>query len=100
METTTPPTTGKEKKNPGLIIPVGFTLAIVFMGGDIIPLSLRPLDYLGMPYPHILRYTHFIAPVAALILWMVFKRSNVVAIIAFLLAGMSIASVAQWADSQ
>lgn len=100
MEITTPPSTGKEKKKTGLIIPIGLTLALIFMGADIIPLSLRPLDYLGMPYPHILRYTHFIAPVAALILWLMLKRSIVVSIIALLLAVYSMTSVAHWADSQ
>ena len=100
IPTTPPPTTVNGKKKPGIIVPAGLTLALIFMGGDFVPLSFRPLDYLGMPYPRILTYMHFIAPVTALIVWIVFKRSTVVAIIAFCLALMSMTSVKQWADSQ
>jgi hypothetical protein len=100
MATASPPTIGRERKKPGPIIPVGFTLSLIFMGADIVPLSLRPLDHLGIPYPHILRYTHVIAPIAALVLWIVFRRSTLAAIVAFLFAILGITSVAQWADSR
>ena len=56
----------KTKRRLGFIIPLGLTLAMIFTGSDLILLAFRPLDYLGMPYPHILRYTHFIVPVGRL----------------------------------
>lgn len=100
MPTTSQPHGAAATKKPGFIVPIGFTIAIFFMGGDIIPLSLRPLNYLGIPYPHILKYTHFIAPVAGLNLWIMFRRSMFAAIIGFLAAVMAIESVAHWADAE
>ena len=90
----------EKKRRTGIILPLGITAAMIFMGGDFIPLSLRPLDYLDMPYPHILRYTHVIVPLLALGLWLVCKRSNVMAIVVFLTASWAVTGVAQWAEQQ
>ena len=65
-----------KKRRTGIIVPLGITAAMIFMCGDFIPLSLRPLDYLDMPYPHVLRYTHVIVPLLALGVWLASKRST------------------------
>ena len=90
----------EKKGRTGIIVPLGITAALIFMGEAFIPLSLRPLDYLDIPYPHVLRYTHVIVPLLALGVWLASKRSTLVAIVVFLAASWAVAGVAQWADQR
>ena len=88
------------KRRLGVIVPVGVTVAIMFMGAGIVPLAFRPLDYLGIAYPPALRYAHVILPAVFLVVCLLFNRSDAVAIVAFVLATTAMGGVAQWAEAQ
>jgi hypothetical protein len=92
------------RRTSGAVIILLF-FALVFMGGDIVPLSLRPLDYLGVTYPAVLGYTHLIAPAITFAMWAVFTRwqpnlSEIAAFVAMILCSVAIAAVPRWADQQ
>jgi hypothetical protein len=90
------------KQSYSIIGLLGVFVAIVFMGADIIYLSLRPLKYLGIWFPPVLEYTHFIAPLFACGVWIVFHRRwpwlSVLA--AYLFGCSTIGGAAYWADHQ
>lgn len=90
----------KPKRPVGFVVPVVVAVGVMFLGADFIPLSLRPLDYLGIPYPAVLRYVHLILPAAFVAACLIFNRSHAVAIVALLLATTAMGGVAQWADAQ
>lgn len=93
------------KRPFSIIVFVGVLVAIVFMGGDIIPLTLRPLKYLGISFPKILQYTHLIAPALALVLGIVLRRfwpngATMVCVVLCILCAVAVSSAARWADQQ
>ena len=75
-------------------------LGMVGIGVDTIWPAFDPLDYLDIPYPHLLRYATFIAPGLAFVLWLLCRRSNLVNTLAFLIPLLTIATVTNWADNQ
>jgi hypothetical protein len=95
-----PPPTTAPKRRVGVVVPILVAAGIMFLGADFIPLSLRPLDHLGIPYPPILRYAHFILPAAFVAVCLTFNRSHAAAILALLLTTTASGGVARWADAQ
>jgi hypothetical protein len=93
----------RESKNrtSGIVL-IAFLFAFIFLGNDIVGLSLRPLKYLGIGFPPVLAYTHFIAPAIALALLVVFgRRCPEWVILALCVVDiMAISAVAKWADKQ
>jgi hypothetical protein len=71
-------------------------LFLLFLGATLVPRSLRPLDYLGIGYPRVLRYTHFIVPALALIAVLSFRRSPIAAFVIVLLGMLALTSVPNW----
>ena len=82
-----------------LLVAIYVTLGLMFLGNDW-RISFTPLDHLGMPYPHVLRYAHVILPGLAFTLWIILRRSNLVAILAFIIIAYAMAAVPQWAERQ
>src|SRR3954471_16529807 len=64
-----------------LTLTVMMPLFLLFLGATLVPSSLRPLDYLGIGYPRVLRYTHFIVRALALIAVLSFRRSPIAAFV-------------------
>ena len=93
---------GKPRRPVSIIVLVWVFLGMVVIGADIIALSLRPLNYLGVSYPAILGYANFIMPPIAFVLWLLIgrKRPLGIAVLALLLCGVAIMSVPEWADRQ
>ena len=71
-------------------------LFLLCLGGTLVPLSLRPLDYLDIAYPRVLRYTHFIVPALALIAVLSFRRSPIAAFVIFIVGMLATTSVPNW----
>jgi hypothetical protein len=72
------------------------------MGADLVPLSLRPLKYLGIGFPAVLGYTHIIVPGAMLLSWLVIRhRFPITAGVAsVIVCAIAISAVPKWADRQ
>jgi len=90
----------KPKKRVGFIVPLGMTVAAVFMGADFTAISLRPLEYLGIPFPLILKYTHFIVPAVAFMLWFVTRRLATLSAVLFILTLMLLPAASRWIDGR
>jgi hypothetical protein len=78
------------------------SVGLFVMGADIIPLSLRPLRYLGIAYPAPLDYTYVIAPVVGLAIWLALRRRRplLAGVAGWLVASVTISAVMGWADRQ
>jgi len=90
----------KLKKRVGFIVPLGLAIAFVFMGADFTAISLRPLEYLGIPFPSVLKYAHVIVPAVAFSLWFVARRSTILSSLIFIATLMLLPIPAQWADGR
>ena len=90
----------RTRRRISFIIVLGLSLGLMFMGADFVPLTLRPLDQLGIPYPHAFRFVHFIAPASVILVWLISRRSGWAAGVALFLAIGVMTSVAHWADTQ
>lgn len=58
--------------SPLILILVLF--ALTFMGADIVSIELRLLQSLRISFPSILLYTHFIAPIVGIGVWLLLRR--------------------------
>jgi hypothetical protein len=90
----------KRKTSNGFIVPLGLAIAFMFMGADLTFISLRPLDYLGIWYPPILRYAHFAIPAVAFMLWFLTRKSATWSAVLFVLTLVLLPSPARWADGR
>ena len=97
---TTPRTQPARRQSAGFVIVLGLAVALVAVGSDFVPLSLRPLDYLGLPYPRVFRVIHLLGPALAVAVWLASRRSAVATGAAFFIAVFVMTQVARWADGQ
>ena len=89
----------RDARRPSLIIWFGVTLGLMFMSADF-QLVFRPMDYLGMPYPHVLKYLPFILPAIGFALAVVCKRSNLIAISTWILWTLAVMAINRWVEAQ
>jgi len=95
-----PPPPRSERRPISFILMLGLLVVLVALGADVVPLAMRPLDYLGVPYPHAFRVMHLIMAALVFVVWFVFRRSGVATVVALFLAICVMATVTQWADAQ
>ncbi len=84
------------------IILIAMLVGMGLIGADFDYLSLRPLRYLGINFPGVLGYAHFIVPAFVFGFWIILERRQPMlsAVLALFLCSMLISAVPRWADHQ
>lgn len=82
------------------VVVLYFTVGSIIAGFDIFSMRLWHLDYLSIPYPHIIHYIPLIVPLVGFALWIVFKRSMIAAVVIFLGVSLAYTEVTRWAADQ
>ena len=81
-------------------LPVVVPLVLLFLGATLIPRSFRPLDDLGIPYPHVLRFTHFIVAATTFLALLSLRRHPLAAFVIVVIAMLAITSMSNWPRSR
>jgi hypothetical protein len=90
----------KNTRNTGIFVALAITLAMMFMGNDFAVTAFRPLEYLGIPFPPILKFMQVIVPAVAFTLWFLTRRSPSISAVIFLLALLPMPALMHCGDRQ
>jgi len=95
----TPTTQSRRQPSIPFILMLGLSLALLVIGADAVFPALRPLDQLGIPYPHVFCFIPFLLPAMVILVWFISRRSVVATGVALVLAVCVMTAATHWADA-